>query len=90
MPARYSDIVTKGLERIRAAGMEPYLDLGAETRSQNRLNRQYIDSIVFEMRILGSTLADTSTTLFGHRLSVPVPTAPELWTYTALPPGPVR
>jgi isopentenyl diphosphate isomerase/L-lactate dehydrogenase-like FMN-dependent dehydrogenase len=72
MPARYSDIVSKGLERIRSAGMAAYLDLGAETRSQNRLNRQYIDSIVFEMRILGSTLADTKTELFGQALTVPI------------------
>jgi isopentenyl diphosphate isomerase/L-lactate dehydrogenase-like FMN-dependent dehydrogenase len=72
MSARYSDIVSQGLERIRAAGMEPYLDLGAETRSQNRLNRRYTDSIVFEMRILGSQPADTGTALFGHDLTAPI------------------
>jgi len=69
---RYSEILEKGLERIRAAGMEPYLDLGAETHSQNRLNRHYMDSLVFEMRILGSRQADTTTTLFGQTLSSPI------------------
>ena len=69
---RHSDILDKGLERIRQAGMEPYLDLGAETRSQNRLNREFIDSLVFEMRILGSRPADTSTTLFGQTLTMPI------------------
>lgn len=69
---RYQEILDKGLERIRAVGMEPYLDLGAETRSQNRLNRLYMDTIVFEMRILGSRPADTATTLFGQTLVAPI------------------
>jgi len=68
----YSELYTAGLERIRAIGMEPYLDLGAETRSQNRLNRRHMDSFVFEMRLLGSRHADTSTTLFGARLRAPI------------------
>ena len=50
----YREIYDKGLERIRSIGMEPYLDLGAETRSQNRLNREHMDSLVFEMRLLDS------------------------------------
>jgi len=68
----YSELYNAGLERIRSIGMEPYLDLGAETRSQNRLNRHHMDSFVFEMRLLGSRHADTSTTLFGARLRAPI------------------
>ena len=68
----YADIWEAGLRRIRAIGMEPYLDLGAETRAQNRLNRRHLDSLVFEMRLLGSQEADTSTTLFGAKLRTPV------------------
>lgn len=68
----YSELYNAGLERIRAIGMEPYLDLGAETRSQNRLNRRDLDSYVFEMRLLGSREADTSTTLFGVKLRAPI------------------
>jgi 4-hydroxymandelate oxidase len=68
----YREIYEQGLERIRSIGMEPYLDLGAETRSQNRLNRQHMDSLVFEMRLLGSQQSDTSTTLFGSRLRAPI------------------
>jgi 4-hydroxymandelate oxidase len=52
--------------------MEPYLDLGAETRSQNRLNREHMASFVFEMRMLDSQEADTSTSLFGSRLRAPI------------------
>ncbi len=69
---RYQELLDQGLARIRAAGMEPYLDLGAETRSQNRLNRQYMDRLAFEMRILGSRPATTATTLFGRPLRLPV------------------
>ena len=68
----YREIYEHGLERIRAIGMEPYLDLGAETRSQNRLNRAHMDSFVFEMRVLDSQQADTSTTLFGAKLRAPL------------------
>jgi 4-hydroxymandelate oxidase len=52
--------------------MEAYLDLGAETRSQNRLNRRHMDSFVFEMRMLDSRQADTSVTLFGAKLRAPI------------------
>lgn len=68
----YREIYEQGLERIRSIGMEPYLDLGAETRSQNRLNRLHMDSFVFEMRLLDSQQADTSTSLFGVRLRAPI------------------
>jgi 4-hydroxymandelate oxidase len=68
----YREVLDAGLERIRSIGMEPYLDLGAETHSQNRLNRQHMDSLVFEMRILDAQEADTSTSLFGSRLRAPI------------------
>ena len=68
----YREIYEKGMERIRSIGMEPYIDLGAETRSQNRLNREHMDSFAFEMRILDSQAADTTTNLFGHRLRAPI------------------
>jgi 4-hydroxymandelate oxidase len=68
----YAELWDAGLERIRSIGMEPYLDLGAETRSQNRLNRRNLDSFTFEMRLLDSREADTSTTLFGVKLRAPI------------------
>src|SRR5438552_1669513 len=52
--------------------MDEYLDLGAETRAQNRLNRIHMDSFVFEMRLLGSVAAQTSTSLFGSKLRAPI------------------
>jgi isopentenyl diphosphate isomerase/L-lactate dehydrogenase-like FMN-dependent dehydrogenase len=68
----YAELWNAGLERIRAIGMEPYLDLGAETHSQNRLNRRNLDSFSFEMRFLDSVAADTSTSLFGIPLRAPI------------------
>ncbi len=68
----YSELWNAGMERIRAIGMEPYIDLGAETRSQNRLNRRNLDSFAFEMRLLDSVEADTSTELFGAKLRAPL------------------
>ena len=68
----YREIYEQGVERIRSIGMEAYLDLGAETRAQNRLNRMHMDSFVFEMRLLGSAAARTSTSLFGSKLRAPI------------------
>ena len=73
---RYDDLVGRGLQRIERGGLQDYLDLGTEPRSQNRINREYLDSLVFEMRILGSTSADTTTSLFGQKLSGPVVSSP--------------
>ena len=69
---RYDELWERGLERLRSVGMDRYLDLGAETRSQNRLNRDFMDSIAFQMRILGSKPADPTATLFGCTLSSPL------------------
>lgn len=73
---RYDELITRGLERISRGGLRQYLDLGAESRSQNRLNREYLDSLVFEMRILGSRSAETTTSIFGQTLSGPVVSSP--------------
>lgn len=70
---RYDEIVDEGLRILRKAGIEHWLNLGAETQSQNRLNREYIDSLTFEMRLLGDgQWADTKTTLFGVELPAPL------------------
>jgi isopentenyl diphosphate isomerase/L-lactate dehydrogenase-like FMN-dependent dehydrogenase len=38
----------------------------------NVINEQYMDSILFEERLIGSVAADISTELFGERFSMPV------------------
>jgi isopentenyl diphosphate isomerase/L-lactate dehydrogenase-like FMN-dependent dehydrogenase len=70
---RYDEIYEAGLSILREAGIEHWINLGAETQSQNRLNRAYMDRLTFEMRLLGDgTWADTSTTLFGVDLPAPI------------------
>jgi 4-hydroxymandelate oxidase len=69
----YDEIVEKGMCILRDAGIEHWLNLGAETQSQNRLNRAYTDSLTFEMRLLGDgKWADTRTRLFGVDLPAPI------------------
>lgn len=69
---RYNELRERALVKIRSIGMEPYLDLGAETRSQNRMNREYMDSLSIEMRIFGSRPAGTESELFGRRIRMPI------------------
>lgn len=70
---RYDELVNKGLRILRDAGIEHWLNLGAETQSQNRLNREYMDSLTFEMRLLGDgEWANTRTVLFGVELPAPI------------------
>jgi len=70
---RYDEITHKGLQILQQAGIEHWMDLGAATQTQNRLNREYIDSLTFEMRFLGDgRWADTRTTLFGVDLPAPI------------------
>jgi len=74
---RYDEIVNKGLDILRRSGIEHWLNLGAETQTQNRLNREHIDSLTFETRFLGDgKWADTHTTLFGIDLPAPLMPAP--------------
>ena len=70
---RYDEIIEEGLRVFEAAKIDKrWLDLGCETGSQNRINRQHIDSLTFEMRILGSEFADTRASLFGVKLPAPI------------------
>src|SRR5207247_2050938 len=39
---------------------------------QNRLNREYLDSLTLEMRLMDSAFASTATSLFGHQVPHPI------------------
>lgn len=41
----------------------------------NRITREYFDSLLLEMRLIGSTLPDTTLTLYGETFATPVMTA---------------
>jgi len=68
----YSEIYEKGIASIRDANAEDCLDLGAETQAQNRLNREHMDKLLFEMRFMGSQWADPSYQLFGKDIPAPI------------------
>src|SRR5439155_21135734 len=68
----YRELYERGMERIRAVDGAGLLDLGAETKSQNRLNREYLDSLTLEMRLMGSAFASTATSLFGYQVPHPI------------------
>jgi 4-hydroxymandelate oxidase len=69
----YDEIVDEGLRALDRARIDrKWLNLGGETQSQNKMNREYIDSLVLETRILGRGLADTGCTLFGQKLPAPI------------------
>jgi 4-hydroxymandelate oxidase len=69
---RYNELLERALARIRPIGMEPYLDLGSETRSGTRLNREYMAAISFEMRLFGSRPASPASSLFGREVRAPI------------------
>ncbi len=68
----YRELHEAGMKRIREVDAEHLMDLGAETGAQNRMNREYMESIAFEMRFMGSNYADTKTSFFGHEVSHPI------------------
>jgi isopentenyl diphosphate isomerase/L-lactate dehydrogenase-like FMN-dependent dehydrogenase len=73
---RFGEIWEKGLARIRELGREHDLVLGAETQAANRLNREYLDRLAFEMRLMDPVTPDLRTTLFGRDLPSPIVGAP--------------
>ncbi len=68
----YQELYDRGMERIREANALDLLDLGTETKSQNRVNREYLESLTLEMRLMDSAHASTKTTLFGREVLYPI------------------
>jgi len=73
---RYDAILASGLEVLEKVGAAKFLNTGCETRSQVRINREYMDRLTFETRLIGTRPAQTEISLFGARLSMPVIAAP--------------
>ena len=72
----YAGMVNKAQEIMLEKGAQGMDDLGSETKMQNRLNREYMDRITFEMRVLNSELADIKTRLLGLELPSPIISCP--------------
>jgi 4-hydroxymandelate oxidase len=69
---RYEELVAAGMAVLENAGAARFLDTGSETRSQVRLNREYMDRLMFETKLIGTGTASTEVELFRARLSMPV------------------
>jgi isopentenyl diphosphate isomerase/L-lactate dehydrogenase-like FMN-dependent dehydrogenase len=70
---QYTELKSTALALLVESGLGPeWLNLACETQSQHRLNREYIDRIVFETRLIDATHADLKTELLGVSLTSPV------------------
>ena len=70
---QYNELLSRALARLEESGLGPdWLNLGCETKSQNRLNREFMDRLVFETRLIDAKRSDLKTELLGTTLSSPV------------------
>jgi 4-hydroxymandelate oxidase len=69
---RYEELIASGMATLEKAGAAKFLDTACETGSQARLNREYMDNLTFETRLIGTKPASTTTELFGATLRTPV------------------
>lgn len=67
-------IYEEGCQKLRELGMGFYLDTRAETASAVMINREYIDSLTIETRVIDAGEASTKTELFGEQFLTPVMT----------------
>jgi isopentenyl diphosphate isomerase/L-lactate dehydrogenase-like FMN-dependent dehydrogenase len=68
----YGELWESGLARLREMGRERDLVLASETQASHSLNRQYLDRLSFEMRVLDAVVADVRTSFFGRHVSSPI------------------
>lgn len=67
-------LLEEGIERLRQLGFGVYFDHGAETGRVLKINRDYLDSLTLEMRLIDSKPANTEIQLFGRTFSTPIMT----------------
>ena len=66
--------ILQGNEKLREKGLGTYLDHGVETGSVIKINREYIESLTIEMRLIDSVPSTTEISLFGKLLATPIMT----------------
>ena len=71
-PTTLSQLYAQGREGLEAAGYRRALPPDAALGMPLNVNRAYLDSLFFAPRFLSSAVADTSTTIVGVPVSVPV------------------
>lgn len=67
-------IYEEGCKKLRELGMGFYLDTRAETGSSVRINREYLDSLTIEMRIIDTGDSSTEAEFSGEKFQTPVMT----------------
>lgn len=67
-------IYEEGCRKLRELGMGFYLDTRAETGSSVSINREYLDSLTIEMRIIDTGDSSTEATYFGEKFQTPIMT----------------
>lgn len=68
-------LLADGNNKLRELGLGSYLDKAVETGTVIRMNRDYINSLMIEARLIDSVQASTDMTLFGETFATPVMTA---------------
>ncbi len=74
----YSELVERALKRLEELGMFDRISRfkglrgGCESGQTSVTNRKYFDQLYLKMSLIGSIWADTSTELFGSKLSTPI------------------
>jgi len=67
-------LLAEGQAKLQELAIGPFLASSAETGSGVRLNRQYLDSLTIELRIIDAKPASTEMNLFGKAFTTPVMT----------------
>lgn len=67
-------LLREGQMKLQEVGIGRFLESTAETCSTVRINRQYLDSLTIEMRVIDAVTASTEMNLFGKSFATPVMT----------------
>lgn len=64
------ELLTDGYKKLEEKGIDAHR--GVETGSAQRINREYLDSLMIEIRVIDSVEASTEMELFGETFATPV------------------
>lgn len=67
-------LLAEGQAKLQDTALGNFLGASAETGNGIRLNRQYLDSLTIEMRVIDAIPASTEMNLFGRSFATPIMT----------------
>ncbi len=68
----YEELYNKGMEKLREHSLDANREFGAETGASIKKDRDFLDSLSFEMRLIDSREACISTNILGYDLKTPI------------------